>query len=182
MVVTRMRMRAKRCPAAQPPLLASARPKRSSSFLLQNGPFWGRLDPNPWGGVCRQLQHHESKEATSIKVFNQGIFFRSSFLFPHSMQLNSTPSHIPPVLLPSNPAPLFYWLLAMTFCKRSQASSTFSLEAKALRRKKPSPPGPKPAPGVVTIWAFSRISLNMSQLFLPPRSTYTYGPLSPPYA
>ena len=32
MVVMRMRMRAMRCPAAQPPLLASARPKRSSSI------------------------------------------------------------------------------------------------------------------------------------------------------
>lgn len=59
----------------------------------------------------------------------------------------------------------------MTFCSLPQASSTFSALAKADKRKNPSPPGPKPAPGVVTICAFSKISLNMSQEDFPLRST-----------
>ena len=51
--------------------------------------------------------------------------------------------------------------------RREQASITVSLGAKALRRRYPSPPGPNPAPGIVTTCAFSKISEKVSQLLLP---------------
>lgn len=50
----------------------------------------------------------------------------------------------------------------------------------ALARTKPSPAGPKPLPGVVTMLHFSRISANTSQLGLPGKPTHTYGASSPP--
>ena len=48
---------------------------------------------------------------------------------------------------------------------RKQPCSTHAPKAEA--RTKPSPAGPKPLPGVVTMLHFSRISANTSQLFWP---------------
>lgn len=55
------------------------------------------------------------------------------------------------------------------FCLiRSTASLTFSLSPKALRRKKPSPEGPKPEPGVPTTWhSLSNLSKNSQELSPP---------------
>merc|ERR1712176_1260776 len=65
---------------------------------------------------------------------------------------------------------------AICFFRRSHASITVSLGANALSRRYPSPPGPKPAPGIVTTCAFSKISEKVSQLLFPSGSlTNTYG-------
>ena len=60
-----------------------------------------------------------------------------------------------------------------TRTSRSTASTTSSRWPKELMRMKPSPAGPKPLPGVVTTLAFSRISVNTSQLLRPGKCTQT---------
>lgn len=52
--------------------------------------------------------------------------------------------------------------LPYTTLNRRTASRMLSRWPKALARTKPSPPGPKPLPGVVTMSHFSRISANTS--------------------
>ena len=66
-----------------------------------------------------------------------------------------------------------FYTLAMALRSRVHASSQASRGAKAESRRKPSPPGPKPAPGMVTTCAVSSSSENMSHELLPSRSTKT---------
>ena len=84
-----------------------------------------------------------------------------------------------PTHTPKHQRGLFFLFLNI-FCNRFEASIQLSRLAKAERRKKPSPPGPKPAPGIVTTQASSRILENISQELSPLRSTKTYGESPPP--
>ena len=54
-----------------------------------------------------------------------------------------------------------------------EASKMLSLCPNALALTNPSPPGPNPLPGVVTMLAFSRISENTSHELLPGNCTHT---------
>ncbi len=75
--------------------------------------------------------------------------------------------------------PIHFFILAI-------ASVVASWVAKAVRRKYPSPLGPKPTPGVPTTWHSSnRRSKNSHDEWNhsgPMVRIQTYGPLTPPYA
>mmetsp|Transcript_28451 Transcript_28451/g.47288 ORF Transcript_28451/g.47288 Transcript_28451/m.47288 type:complete len:80 (+) Transcript_28451:13-252(+) len=58
---------------------------------------------------------------------------------------------------------IYIWAYFKASFNLLQASTTESLGANALSRKNPSPPGPKPAPGMVTTCAFSKIMLKAFQ-------------------
>ena len=94
---------------------------------------------------------------------------------PLSTRLLSTPCSVSASLthMPASQHPHLTFYGAIAVRSRVHASMHASRGANAERRRKPSPPGPKPAPGIVTTCASSKIFENISHEDLPLRSTKT---------